>query len=247
MQSFNAVFINELEKLIKRKKFISAAIISFISIIIGQLIVVAVKHFSGINVAGASVFPTFVLSVFSYTIIPLFGIFVAVDLFAGEFSSNTMKLTLSRPVSRFKIFTAKIASLAVFIASHLIFVMLVSMLSSLIVSGLKFNFLTVLMAYTANFFPIFVFILLSALLSNILKGATSVFMLSIFAYLVLLALGIVFSSLSSLFIVPLFGWFTMFIGGFINIWKILRTFVIILSMGAILFSAGYFIFEKRSV
>ena len=247
MQSFKAVFLNEMERLVKRKKFLAVALVSLISIALGQVIVVLIKHLSGINVAGASVFPMLVLSVFSYSIIPLFGVFAAADLFAGEFSSNTMKLTLSRPVSRFKIFTAKVTAAAVFVASHFILTMALSVASSIIASGFKLDFMAVFIAYTVNFFPVFVFVLLAVLLSNILKGPTSVFMVSILAYIVLWVLGVLFSSCSSLFIVPLFDWFTFFTGSIVNIWKILRTLVIILSMGGLLFSAGYFMFEKRKI
>ena len=247
MQLFRAAFVNELFKMMKRKKFISAGIISLIMIALGQLMVVLIKNFSGINLAGASAFPMLVLSIFSYTVIPLFGIFVAADLFSGEFSSNTMKLILSRPVSRFKIFLAKVAAAGSFVMLHLIFVMIASLISTIVVSGINISFFKIIIAYLVSFFPIFVFILFAILLSNILKGPTSVFMLSILGFLVLFALGIVFSSYSSFFIIPLFDWFTFFTGNVMNVSKILRVFVIMLSMGGLLFSTGYFLFEKRSV
>ena len=248
MQSFKAAFINELERIVKRKKFMSAGILSLIAIALGQLIVVLIKRFSGINVAGASAFPILVLSVFSHTFIPLFGIFVAADLFSGEASSNTLKISLSRPVSRFKIFSAKVSALAVFVIFHLIFSMIVALISTIITSGAGgVNYFTVIIAYLVSFFPVFVFVLASVLLSNLLKSPTSVFMLSIVTFLVLWALGILFSSYSSFFIIPLFDWYTFFTGNFINAAKVLRTFVIILSMGGLLFSAGYFMFEKRSI
>ena len=247
MQSFKASFTNELEKIWKRKKFVAAAIISLFTIVLGQIIVVLIRKFSGINLAGGANFPLLVLSIFSHTFIPLFGIFVAADLFSGEISSNTLKLSLSRPVSRFKIFSSKVSALGVFVLFHLFFSMLTALISTVIVSGMNIDFLTIIVAYLVSFFPVFIFVLVAVLLSNLLKSPTSVFMLSIVSFLVLWALGILFSSYSSFFIIPLFNWYTFFTGSFVNLAKVVRTIIIILSMGGLLFSAGYFIFEKRSV
>jgi len=178
MAGFKAAFCNEMFKLAKKKKMMAAAALSIVVVLAGQVAVTAVKHGLGLRVVGSTEFPLVVLSVFAYTILPLFATFVAIDMFSGEFSSNTMKLTLTRPVSRFGVFSAKVLNVAVFIAGNLLFVMMLSFLA-----GLAFNPSTlsplgiarVVMSYAATFFPVFVFSLLVVLLCNVLRGGTSVF------------------------------------------------------------------------
>src|SRR5690606_82305 len=122
---FKAAFANELVKLSKKKKIILAAILSILAILIGQAAVTAVQMGFGLRVAGSAEFPLLVLPVFTYTILPMFATFVAIDMFNGEYMANTMKLTLTRPVSRFGVFCAKTGNIALFIMGNLLFVMII--------------------------------------------------------------------------------------------------------------------------
>jgi ABC-2 type transport system permease protein len=137
MVGFKAAFINEAVKLAKKKKLMAAAILSILAVVVGQIAVTLMKHGLGLRVVGSTEFPLVVLTMFSYSILPLFAIFVAIDMFNGEFSSNTMKITLTRPVSRFGVFSAKVLNIALFIMANLLFVMVLSVLA-----GLLFNMST---------------------------------------------------------------------------------------------------------
>ncbi len=158
---------------------IAAAILSILAVVIGQIAVTAIKHGLGLRVVGSNEFPLVVLSMFTYTILPLFATFVAIDMFNGEFSSNTMKITLTRPVSRFGVFSAKVLNLALFIFANLLFVMILSLLAGLIFnpsSASLIGIVRVVLSYAATFFFLFfVFALLVVLLSNILRGGLAVF------------------------------------------------------------------------
>ncbi|USB31625.1 ABC transporter permease [Paenibacillus sp. YPG26] len=250
MAGFKAAFFIEAVKLLKKKKIIAAAILSIFAVVIGQIAVTAIKHGLGLRVAGSTEFPFLVLSIFSYTILPLFATFVAIDMFSGEFSSNTMKITLTRPVSRFGVFSAKVLNLALFICSNLVFVMILSLLA-----GFLFNmssvsllgFVRVVLSYMATFFPVFVFSLLVVLLSNLLRGGLAVFFLAIIAFIAFNFLDIVFSSYSSFFITSMFDWYTLWISESINVYKILRQILIMLGCGIMLFTAGYYLFDRKDI
>ncbi|PZE19885.1 ABC transporter permease [Paenibacillus xerothermodurans] len=250
MAGFKAAFYIETVKLFKKKKIIAAAILSILAVLIGQIAVTAIKHGLGLRVVGSTEFPLVVLSMFSYTILPLFATFVAIDMFSGEFSSNTMKITLTRPVSRFGVFSAKVLNLALFIFATLVFVMALSLCA-----GFLFNMSTasalgiarVVLSYIATFFPVFVFSLLVVLLSNLLRGGLAVFFLSVIAFIALTFLSVVFSSYSSFFITSMFGWHTLWISETVNVFKIVRQILIMTGCGIMLFTAGYYLFDSKDI
>lgn len=250
MEGFRAAFLNEMDKLLKKKKIFVAAILSIIAVIIGQVAVIAIKKGFGLRIVGSTEFPIVVISIFTYTILPLFIAFVAIDMFSGEFSSNTMKITLTRPVSRFEIFSAKILNIAFFIIANLIFVMILSILVGLIFnasSASLMGFVRVLLSYISTFLPVFVFSLLVVLLSNILKGGLSVFFLSVIMFIGLYFVGIIFSAYSSFFITSMFDWYTLWISKSPNIFKIIRQFLIMSGCGIMFFTAGYYLFDRKDL
>lgn len=250
MEGFKAAFINEAVKLVKKKKMVASVIFSILAVLTGQTAVTAIKHGMGLRVVGSTEFPLVVLSIISYTILPLFAAFVAIDMFNGEFSANTMKLTLMRPVSRFGVFLAKVSNLALFIAGNLALVMVLSLLA-----GLMFNMTTVsfigmirvILSYAATFLPIFVFSLLVVCLANVIRGGLAVFFLSVVAFLVLWVLGVVFSAYSSFFITSMFDWYTLWIADHLNVFKILRQAMIMLGCGIMLFTAGFYWFDRKEI
>lgn len=250
MAGFNAAFFNEMDKLFKKKKFFAIAVLSIISVIVGQIAITMIKLRFGLRVTGSSEFPIMVLSVFIYTILPLFSAFVAIDMFNGEFSANTMRITLTRPVSRFAVFLAKVLNIAVFIMVNLICVMVLSMAAGLIfntstasVSG----FIRIILSYLATFLPVFVLSLFVVMLSNIFKGGLTTFFLSVIAFIGLNLLGAVFSSYSSFFITSMFDWYRLWISSSPNVFKIAREFFIMCGCGIMFFTAGYYLFDRKDL
>lgn len=250
MAGFKAAFLNETVKLLKKKKLIAAAILSILAVLVGQIAVTAIKHGLGLRVVGGTEFPLVVLSMFTYTILPLFATFVAIDMFNGEFSSNTMKITLTRPVSRLGVFSAKVLNIALFIFANLLFVMVLSLLAGLIFNPSSVSLLgisRVVGSYTATFFPVFVFALLVVLLSNILRGGLAVFFLSIIVFIGFNFLGIVFTHFSSFFITSMFDWYTLWISETVNGFKLFRQILIMSGCGIMLFTAGYYLFDRKDL
>jgi len=250
MAGFNAAFVNEAVKLLKKKKMMAAAILSIVAVLAGQIAVTLIKNDLGIRVVGSTEFPVMVLSIFTYTILPLFATFVAIDMFNGEFSSNTMKITLLRPVSRFGVFSAKVLNIALFIFVNLMFVMILSLLAGFLfnpASASWFGVARVILSYMSTFLPVFVFALLVVLLSNIFQGGSAVFFLSIIIFIGFNFLGIVFSSYSSFFITSMFDWYTLWISESINVPKIVRQILIMTGCGLMLFTGGYYLFDRKDI
>lgn len=250
MEGFKAAFINESVKLLKKRKMMAAVILSILAVLVGQIAVTTIKHGLGLRVVGSVEFPIVVLSFITYTLLPLFAIFVAIDMFNGESSSNTMKITLLRPVSRFGIFSAKVLNLALFIAGNLLFVMILSLLAGFIFnpsSASLAGILKVVLSYGLTFFPVFVFALIVVLLCNVIQGGLAVFFLAILVFIVFNSVGIVFSSYSSFFITSMFDWYTLWISESINVFKIFRQILIMSGCGMMLFTTGYYLFDRKDI
>ena len=245
MSSLKAAYLNELYKISKKKKIIVAAILSIAAIIVAGLIVSSINNFMGIRMSGT--FSIMVLSVLNHTLIPLFTAFLCIDMFGGEFLDGTIKFTLTRPVTRLKVYLSKMLAVGTFILANLLFIMVLSFIFSLFVKGGGAGFFQIMLAHIASFFPLFVFALLVMVISNIVRGTTGAFLLTILIYLVFLGMQIGFSGYQSFFFTSLFDWYTLFLGSYINWNKIFRVLLIFIGFGTMLFGAGYYLFEKKQI
>jgi hypothetical protein len=250
MQSFKATYLNEMDKMYRKKKLVVLVLLTILSITIGQLTVSGVRFQFGIRASGSGQFPILVLSVLINTLLPLFTVLMSIDVFSGEFSSNTMKVSLLRPVSRLKLFSAKIAAIGSFILGSLLLVMILSILTGIIFNSSEISLLflgKVFLAYVVSVLPILVFTLLIIILTNIFKSGTSVFFLSVLLFLGLKVVSILYPEFSNLLIVPGFGWYNLFLVKTVNMVKILNQFSIMVGYGIILFTIGYYLFDKKDI
>lgn len=248
MAVFQATLINELEKLSKKKKALLAFILSLAVIVIGQILVVGVRSGFGIRGAGSVEFPILVLSVVVNSILPLFTALVAIDCFSGEFSNNIMRFTLTRPVSRFKIFLAKVTAISLFILTNLLLLLIFSTIAGFLFnanSASLASFGKTVITYLVSLIPLLVLALGIVLLANILKSGTSVFFVSILVFLVLKGAGILFPQFSSLLITTHLDWYHLWLANSFPLDKILRGFLLMLGYAIIFFTAGYYLFDNK--
>jgi len=248
MAVFQAALVNEIEKLYRKKKAMVAILLSLAVIVIGQLAIVGVRSGFGLRGAGSVEFPMLVLSVVVNTILPLFTALVAIDSFSGEFSQNSMRITLTRPVSRFKIFTAKIAAIVLFILATLLLLLVFSMLAGFMFNTNSATWDSVartVFSYIVSLLPMVVLALGIVLLANVFKSGISVFFVSILAFIVLKVLGVLFSQYSSLFMTTQLDWYNLFLVNSFPLGKIIRQFLIMLGSGIMLFTAGFYLFDKK--
>jgi ABC-2 type transport system permease protein len=250
MPKFKVALINEIEKMYKKKKAFIIFFISIAVIVLGQLAIIGIRNLSGLRAVNSSQFPIELLRLFSYTVLPFFTALVAIDSFSSELSNNTMKLMITRPISRFKIFTAKVVATSIFVLINLYVTMILSTIAGLIFNANTFqfrSFFNILLAYTVALIPIMVFTLLIIVYANIFKSGVGVFFLSIFTFLVLTVLGIVFSRFSSVFFTSLIQWHNTWLITPFPMNKVLRLLFIQLGYGTIFFTLGFYLFEKKDV
>lgn len=250
MEGFKASFINEIEKMYKKKKAVVVVIISLVVIVLSQLIVIGMRRGFGIRGVSSLEFPITVLSVFVNTILPLFTALVAIDIFTGEFSHNSMKIALTRPVTRLKLFSAKVAATAFFVLANLFLVMLLSTLTGFIFNAASFTasgFIRILISYFVTLLPILVMILIVVLLANLFRSGSATLFLCIILFIVFKVLGYVFSQYSSIFITSMLDWYNLWIADSMPLLKILRLFLIMAGYGIMAFTAGFYLFDKKDL
>ncbi|WP_125152029.1 ABC transporter permease [Clostridium rectalis] len=248
MLEFKAAIYNEIEKLYKKKKILVSAIVSLIFIIIGQFTIVGLR--SGFGVRGTSnmEFPILVLSVVVNSILPLFTALVTIDSFSGEFSQNTMKIVITRPISRLKLFSAKILAIMLFVATNLVFVMIFSTITGVIFNSNSFTLkgiTKILLSYTVSIVPMIILVLIIIIFTNIFKSGVGVFFLSVLIVIIFKAMEFVFSRYSGIFFTSLFSWYNLWIMSNFPALKIFRQFMMICSYGLIFFTFGYYLFDKK--
>lgn len=248
MAVFLAALRNELEKLTKKKKALVALILSFAVIVIGQILVVGVRSGFGIRGVGSVEFPVLVLSVVINTVLPLFTALVAIDCFSGEFSNNIIRFTLTRPISRIKVFSAKVSAIAVFIFANLILLLFFSSIAGFLFnanSASAASFLKTILTYLVSLFPLLVLGLGIVFLANFLKSGTTVFFASILAFIFFKAIGLFFPQFSSLLITTHLDWYHLWLADSIPVYKIVRSLLLMLGYAIIFFTAGYYLFDNK--
>lgn len=250
MDGFKASYWNELFKIQKKKKLIAAGILSIIAVLIGQISVTIVNQSLGLLIVNSAELPLIILGVMMYTIFPLFTTFIAIDMFNGEFNSNMMKVTLTRPASRFSIFSAKFAALATIIIINLLFVLILSLVIGIIFNPSSITFIGIFnacIAYIVSLLPLIVFSLLVILLANIVRGGLTVFFLTILLFGMLYGGGLLFSNASSFLFTSMFDWYRLWISESIHIFKLLRLTLIMIGCSIMLYTIGYTLFERKVI
>lgn len=248
MPGFKAALSNEIEKLYKKKKVLVAMIISLIFIVIGQVIMLGVRSGFGLRGVGSMEFPILVLSVVVNSILPLFTGLVVIDSFSSEFSNNTMKLVLTRPVTRLKLYAAKLTAVVVFISVNLLFVMIFSLIAGFAFNSNSFSvqgIMRIIISYAVTIVPMAILALLIAFLCNIFRSGIAVFFLSILIFIGLKALGIFFPQFAGVFFTSMVDWYNLWILATMPVAKIFRDFLLMMSYVILLFTGGYYLFDKK--
>ena len=248
MVEFKAALYNEIEKLYKKKKVLVALIISLVFIVAGQLVMLGVRSGFGLRGVSNMEFPILVLSVVVNTILPLFTALVSIDSFSGEFSNNTIKIALTRPISRLKFFTAKLSAILVFILLNLLFVMIFSIIAGCLFNANAFtlkSFMGILLSYAVTLLPMMILSMIIVFLANIIRSGIGVFFLTIFIFLAFKGIGIVLPRFSGMLFTSMMDWYTLFIMDTIPTFKIFLQFMMMLSYGILFFTGGYYIFDKK--
>ncbi len=183
-----------------------------------------------------------------YSLLPLFVALVTIDSFSGEFANQIIRITLTRPVSRFKIFAAKVCAIAVFILFTLLIVFVFSTIIGVLFNGNGMDWSGLgrsLLAYLASLLPLLILTLGIILLTHIMKSGISVFFMVILLFGASQVLALVFPQYSSIFITTHLGWYKIWLAQPFPVSVILRDLFLMTGFGMMLFVAGLYLFERK--
>lgn len=229
---------NEFVKLMIRKKYQVLILLTFLlSIGINMLTTLG-------NVSTNS--SLVVLSAITRFILPLMIAMAAADLFTAEQENGSIKLILTRPISRIKIFSSKILAIFIYSIASLLIGYLSSIIYSILLNfeGLA-NMWEITLSYAVSIVPIFTIILFSAVISQLCKNSSSTVMMSVFSYMAIVVIGIIFPNISPMLFTSYTGWYKLFIGASMPLANIFNILILLIGYILIFFAAGLISFEKK--
>lgn len=242
--------LNELDKIFLRKKNLVFVILGVLITLGAALSFKFLQNRLGIFAVNAASFSILVLDVFTTLLLPLFIFSAAADLFAGEFGEKNIKITLTRPITRFKIFLSKNIALAIFIVINLVAVYLISVISGLFLKGGSDALAGAslgLLAYATAILPMVFLSIAAIFLSQFFNSSGAALTTSIFVYLVAKVLPFFSSTFSKISPFSYTDWHMMWIGSAVSSGRLLNVFLIILSCSMILFALGFYLFDRKDI
>ena len=243
MNAIRIGIINENTKLFKRSKYkILLICIGILSIVLG-----VISNYSGglINVSLSNL-PLNILSILTTVLIPLVIFMAVADLFASEQENGTIKAVITRPISRNEILISKMIAILIYVISILIVAFIIGLFMGILFGRTQvINIPEIFIAYVVSIVPIIPTIFLSILISQLSRSSSSSVMLSVLIYIIIMLLGIICPSISSMIFTSYTNWYKLFIGAQMPIKSILVIIGLLIGYSLIFFSGAYALFEKK--
>jgi ABC-2 type transport system permease protein len=247
MNSLKANTLNELEKLFLKKKtivfLIIMALISFLSMffisnIQSKLVFIAISSIS---------FPLMVLSVLANVFLPLFIFMAAAELFPGEIADRTLKLVLTKPISRFKVYVSKITALSIYIIINLLIVFLVTTITALLLHVNILSISHVLFSYLIDIIPAIILAVFAAFVVQFFRSNNAALVSCILIFLGIRAVSLFITGLNNNIFTSYLNWYSLWSANGASLSRALIIFLLLLSYGIIFFTTGYYMFDKKEI
>jgi len=248
MNILKANIINEVQKLFLKRKITALLVITaiicflsafFISSIEEKLVFIAIDSIS---------FPLMTLTIFTNIFLPLFIFMSVAELFSGELGDRSLKLVLIRPISRLKVFISKNIAIAIYIIINLLVLFIVSTLSSLLLDGQSsFTIPHIMFAYFIDIIPAVVLALFASFVAQFFKSSSGAIITCILCFIGIKVLSLFITGLNNMVFTSYLNWYSIWSIGQFNFLRTINVLFMVLSYGAIFFTAGYYFFDKKEV
>lgn len=247
MKKYLACTYNEWIKLLHKKKYIVFLIIGIVMSLFSILGKLLIAKISGGRVSFDSGIAVSMVSLFISLLIPLVSMMAVCDLFSAEFHDQSIKAVLLRPISRFKIYAAKVSAVILMAFLYIIVLFVASVVLDAMVSHNFGGVMYTGAAYLIDIFPLAVIALMAAFINQITKSSTMAMFLCIIIYMLLYIIGIFIPSMSGLLFTGYMKWHTIWLGHMLPIRAMISKIALLAGYGLIFFSGGYWIFIRREV
>jgi ABC-2 type transport system permease protein len=249
MHSLYANVWNETLKIAFKKKTIFFLVMTLIIPIGAGILLTNFQSNIGIGAVSRADFPIVMLGLFTMIFLPLFVFMGAADQFSGELGDRTLKVVLTRPISRFKIFASKQISLALYIAAYLLVALVASVVSALWLSGGNpgWAVLDWLLAYAAAFLPLLTLSVTAVFLAQFFSSSSGALTVSILLYIAVKVSAFIFPQISTYSPAAYMDWHMLWLSSPMASGQIVSVFMFLLACSILLFTAGFYLFDKKEL
>ncbi|MHB8171163.1 MAG: ABC transporter permease [Thermincolia bacterium] len=239
---------NELHKLFARRGTIFFMFLLALFPLVAGPLLGQFQSRMGIAAVDASGFALIILDISTSLVLPLFIFMAAADSFTGEVGTKTLKLTLTRPISRLKIFISKTITLGLYISVMLAIIWITSLISGLFwVQGFSFQGLyKVVIAYIVSWLPLMVLGLMAVSFAQGFKSSSSALIVTLILYVVMKLLLFLFPSGAALFPPYYTDWYLQWIQGS-SYDRLYQGLIYLLSGCTFFFTLGYYAFNQKEI
>jgi len=249
MSAFLAAWRNECEKLRRRKKytvFLFAGIaICIIWTLLGRLLASFIRMQSGYSFVFTPT-PMGALPFFLQIFVPFLMFMASADLLSAE-AENTMKSAICRPVERWKLYASKILAVEAYAAAYLTCIFFVcAALTQVFGKPLAISELaTAFASYALTLVPLAILASFAALVALLGHSGSLTMFLLILLYTAMNALTMIFPALTEMLFTSYLNWYRLWIGALPGASKLFHMLVIVFGYGAVFFTAGSLIFDRK--
>jgi len=240
---------NETFKIFSKKKFIFLFLLSIsITVLASMVNLLADRRLGGPLINNATI-PVTVLNFMSALFLPLFILMLTSDLFSGEFSDNTIIMSLVRPVTRNKLYVSKILAIGVSIMCILLGTFVISVVASFMGGNLSYcidklpsNF----MAYVFAVVPMLLIAIVTAFIAQFTKSGSLTVVIMITVSILISAISIIFPEIMPFMPTTYLSWHQNFYSN-LDFSKIISELLYISSYGIMFMFAGSYMFHQKDV
>ena len=250
MATFNAAYQGEWIKLISRRKYIVFFVLGLTICVgwalLGHAAAQWLGHYSGLWV---NLVPTPIgaLPFFLRVLMPLIIFMATTDLITTEANQGSIKASLYRPITRWKLYGAKLLAILTYVMVYLMAVfMALSFVSFLFASRFTFGDVTLAWAaYLLSVPPLAVLIAFAGLVALFSRSSTLVMFLLMAIYGMLYIIPLIFPVLFQALFTSYLGWHRFWIGIIPSPWRLVHMTVVLASYGVAFFMAGSLLFDRQ--
>lgn len=247
MDNLRASITNEVQKLfLKKKTFVFIVILVIISSLSAFLLSTIQTRLMFISLTSIS-FPLLMLSIVTNVFLPLFVFMAAAELFSGEIADRTLKLALTMPISRLKIYLSKLTAIVLYAILNLLVVLVVSTLSALASNIGIASISQVFLSYLVDIVPLIVLAIFAAFIVQLFRSSSTALISCILAYVGIRVLGLVVAGLNNDLFTTYLNWSSLWFSGGIGFLQNINLLILLLAYGIIFFTLGYYVFDKKEV
>ena len=242
MQQFNAAFRNELTRVFRKRKTVAFCLINIAVIVLYALFqnLSRISFASGVLGSMGNLHGLFFMVVF-----PLYVFAETMDVFSGEMANLTIRNALIRPVTRTKIYLAKVCAVCAFILVQIFFAAAFCGVFSAIMGDGAATVAKNAAAFAVTFVPMAAFAFLAAFVTQIVKKGLLGMLLCILFLIASYAAEALAPTVSAFLFVRHIGLYKMLLTGNIQFTGIFAALFIIAAYIGVTFTAGALLFERK--